>query len=149
VLHTLQKLPDEADLWRAAAGDMTKSPVTTVLGWFESNPVDSVEPELAGAKQSLWLVCKFEGLQPAQAYLSAPLSQPAMKLPFQLSATQRRFKMLKAIFKGQPVHTPWPHTDHMLCSLLLLPCPTPTFIDRWLLSTHTFAGPHKPPATRS
>ena len=86
---------------------MSVTPISTVLGWFESNPVESLDATTSiegvqlSNRQSLWLVCKFEGMQPAQAYLATPREEPAMKLPFMPSSTQRRCKMIRTILKGQ------------------------------------------------
>lgn len=105
----VQGLPADDQLWKAATADVSVTPVSTILGWFESNPVASLEAVMAiddaqqAKQQSLWLVCKFEGLQPAQAYLVAPRSEPAMKLPFMPSSTQRRHKMLRAMLHGMPL----------------------------------------------
>lgn len=105
-LICVQGLPDESEVWKAAIADVSITPLSTILGWFESNPVESIgvdsisEDAKPLVEQSLWLVCKFEGMQPAQAYFVAPRSEPAMKLPFIPSSMQKRHKMLRAMISG-------------------------------------------------
>lgn len=64
-VDSVQELPEEAEVWKAASADMSDVPIVPVLGWFESAPVEewrrNTDP--LDSIDSFWLVCKFEGAQ--------------------------------------------------------------------------------------
>eukprot|EP00892_Ulva_mutabilis_P000217 jgi/Ulvmu1/10196/UM006_0152.1 len=100
--RVLKELPEAAEVWKTASADMTDAPIAPVLGWFESAPVEewrrNADP--LDTIDSFWLVCKFEGLQPAQAYLAAPRPQPKRLNPFARPPLEARQRMLRSIFRG-------------------------------------------------
>lgn len=101
----LQALPELGQTWKQASADMTASSIAPALGWFESatSTVDAADWRSTG--DSLWLVMKFEGLQPAQGFARAPAAaSPQGPLAFMGDTRddqlKRRGQFLRALFSG-------------------------------------------------
>jgi hypothetical protein len=103
----LQELPAEGDKWRAAKADVSDTAVVPALGWFESAPSDDIDSN-SKESDSLWVVLKFEGLQPAQGFAKPmPLQEQAhaqrgfglFSMP-EDALLRRRKAYLRALFSG-------------------------------------------------
>ena len=96
-------MPEDAQRWKAAQADMVNSAAIPPLGWFESSPSEPCDgPE----KDSLWLVLKFEGLSPAQAFAAPMPKQGPAQGSFSIFQRpedlpiNRRCAYLRTLFAG-------------------------------------------------
>ena len=106
-LVPVQALPEPKQTWKHATADMTATSIAPALGWFESAATEAKDQRTK--IDSLWLVMKFEGLQPAQGFARAPPAEsPKGPLAFMGETRddqlKRRCQYLQALFSG--VHRP-------------------------------------------
>ena len=102
----MQALPEQQQRWKAASADMSTCAVVPALGWFESGPSEDASSLNSSDSDSLWVVLKFEGLQPAQGFAKAMPLQQQSRGGFRLFAMpedeplRRRKGFLRALFSG-------------------------------------------------
>ena len=102
----IQALPDKQNLWKAASADMSDCAAVPALGWFESAASDESQVGNSTDADSLWIVLKFEGLQPAQGFAQPMPLQQQPRGGFRLFSMpedeplRRRKGFLRAMFAG-------------------------------------------------
>ncbi|KAK9863849.1 hypothetical protein WJX84_002840 [Apatococcus fuscideae] len=105
IMHHLSGMPLRK--WHAATSrDASEAPLTTLLGYFIAGSSDSAAAiesrDGAAEDHALWLVYKFETMQPLSNYTAAP-QQSSNSLFWQASGNQAlklRCRMVRAIARG-------------------------------------------------
>jgi hypothetical protein len=106
VSTVMQSLPEQQLRWKMASAEMSDTSVVPLLGWFESATSDVPEDSNNRDQDSLWLVLKFEGLQPAQGFAQPMPQQGPAKRGFAIfslpqdTPVRRRCEFLQALFSG-------------------------------------------------
>ena len=110
IASVVQELPEAEGRWQAAKADLSRTAAVPALGWFDSAPSADVMKDRYTEHNSLWLVIKFEGLQPIQGFVKPMPLQDKAPRGFGLFApklgtpVRRRCSFLRALWSGTARH---------------------------------------------